>query len=368
MTDTLTTDTATTLAPAAPAEDPMAFAGSLLSWINGATVVLGIDVGHRAGLFESLARIGPSTPGEFASAAGLSERHVREWLDLMTTGGVVSYDAITGLYRLPAGATTCLTGDSPMNMAAATAVLAFSAKHVDAVSRTLVEGGGIPYSAYRPEFTDLMDAMSRKRYDAELISGYVQPVAGLVQRLETGIRVADLGCGSGHVVNLLGRAFPASHFTGYDLAEDALAAATAEAADYRLDNVEFEALDVASLSTDEPFDLVTAFDAIHDQAAPRRVLACARAALAGDGMFLMVDVKASSRVEENLGNPMAPWLYGASLFHCMQVSLAEGGEGLGTAWGVQRAKELLAEAGFGEVTLLDAPASDPMNVIYVCRP
>lgn len=362
------TDTLTPVPTTDRAEDPMAFAGELLSWLNTSTVVLGIDAGHRAGAFEALAEHGPATSVDLARAAGLSERHVREWLKLMATGGVVAYDPADGTYRLPAGAAACLSGDTPMNMAPVTGAIAFSAKHVPAVARTIAEGGGIAYEHYRPEFTDFMDAMNRKRYDAELVSGYLAPVAGLVERLEAGIRVADLGCGSGHVVNILGRAFPRSTFVGYDLAEDALEAARREAAAYGLDNVRFEAVDVAALPAGATFDLVTAFDAIHDQAAPRRVLAGARAALAEGGTFLLVDVKASSDLEDNIGNPMAPWLYGASLFHCMQVSLAVGGEGLGTAWGVQLAQELLGEAGFGDVTLLDAPPTDVMNLIYVCRP
>jgi SAM-dependent methyltransferase len=363
MTDTI--DPHTLIGPVN--EDPTAFAGQLVAWMNGATIILGLDAAHRAGVLEALAETGASTSHELAAQAGLSERHVREWLDLMTVGGVVDHEPGTGRYRLPAGAAMCLTGDSSMNMAPATACIAFSAQHVEAVSATMRHGGGIPYAAYRPDFTDLMDSMNRGRYDQLLIDGYIGAVPGLAGRLRAGIRVADIGCGSGHVVNLLARAFPTSTFVGFDLAEDALEAARLEAAEYGLENATFEGLDVAELPAGEHFDLVVAFDAIHDQARPRTVLAAVRNALADDGMFLMVDVKASSHVEENLDNPMAPWIYGASLFHCMQVSLAEGGEGLGTAWGVQLALQLLGEAGFGDVVVVDPPESDLLNVIYVCR-
>jgi SAM-dependent methyltransferase len=141
-----------------------------------------------------------------------------------------------------------------------------------------------------------------------------------------------------------------------------------EAAAWGLPNVRFERRDVASFPPGARFDLVTAFDAIHDQAHPRRVLRQIHDALEPGGLFLMVDMDASSSVHANIGNPVAPYFYWVSLFHCMQVSLAEGGEGLGTAWGVELATELLHEAGFASVERVPAPAGDPVNAIFVARP
>jgi len=369
MTDTIDQQATDTTAPAQHTfDDPFAFAGAFLSWMNGSTIVLGLDAGHRAGTFEALAAAGPSTVEELAASGGFSSRHLREWLDLMTVGRVVIHDAATQRYRLAAGAAACLTGTSSLNMAPVAAAIAFSAKHVDAVATTLRHGGGIPYDAYRPEFTDLMDQMNRRHYDELLITGYIDVVPGLAERLRSGARVLDVGCGTGHVLNLLAREYPASTFTGYDLAEDAVVAARREAAHLALTNVRYDTVDVADIGEPAGYDVVLAFDAIHDQAQPRQVLAQIRQALDDDGLFLMVDVKASSHVHENLDQPNAPWIYGASLFHCMQVSSADGGEGLGTAWGLQKAHELLAEAGFTVEDLVDTPPTEMMNVIYVCRP
>jgi ubiquinone/menaquinone biosynthesis C-methylase UbiE len=193
-------------------------------------------------------------------------------------------------------------------------------------------------------------------------------VPGLAERLRSGVAVAELGCGTGHAVNLLAEAFSSSDFVGYDVGTDAIDAARAEARAMGLDNVRFEVRDVAMLPANTRFDVVLAFDAIHDQARPRQVLAETRRVLHDDGIFVMVDMNLSSHLEENIGNPVAPYLYTVSLFHCMQVSLAEGGEGLGAAWGREQAHELLTGAGFGSVEIVPSPPEDMVNVIFVARP
>jgi SAM-dependent methyltransferase len=187
-------------------------------------------------------------------------------------------------------------------------------------------------------------------------------VPGLAGRLAAGARVADVGCGTGHAIVLLAAAFPASTFTGYDLAPDAIARARSEAAG--LANARFEVRDAARLEVEEPLDVVFTFDAIHDQADPAAVLERIHAALVPGGLFVMVEPRASSDLSGNLDSPLAPFLYGVSTLHCMTVSLAAGGAGLGAAWGEQMALAMLAEAGFGEVTVHEAPG-DPLNGVFV---
>ena len=132
-----------------------------------------------------------------------------------------------------------------------------------------------------------------------------------------------------------------------------------------LSNAHFEALDVSRFPAEPKFELITTFDTIHDQVEPANVLRCVHEALAPDGIFLMVDFKFSSHVEDNIGNPFAPVYYGISTLHCMTVSLAHGGAGLGTMWGQELATKMLHEAGFCQVAVLDSPR--PQNLIYVCR-
>jgi SAM-dependent methyltransferase len=290
---------------------------------------------------------------------------VREWLGAMATGGVFSYDAGTQTYTLPPEHALLLTGTTMRNIAPTSRMVTLLARHVSAVAECFRHGGGVPYSAYRPEFTEVMDDNWRRIYDDQLVSGFLPSVPGLSDRLAAGIRVADIGCGTGHAINVLARAFPASTFVGYDLAADAIERAGAEAAALGLDNARFDVRDVTTLPSEPPLDLILAFDAIHDQADPLTVLRRVRARLAAGGVFYMVEFKFASDVGANLSNPFAPLYYGISTLHCMTVSLAAGGAGLGAVWGEQVARRLLAEAGFHHVELVDTPR--PQNCAFVCR-
>jgi SAM-dependent methyltransferase len=341
------------------------FGDALIDTYSGAVMTYLIAVGHETGLFEAAAG-GRGSSGELAERAHLNERYVREWLGAMTTGGVFTYDADTATYELPAEHAAGLTGRRASNAAPMSRSLIHFATLLPRLIECFRHGGGISYDEFRPQFTDRMDDLWRRIYDEQLLDGFIAPVAGLAERLDAGIAVADIGCGSGHAINLLARTYPASRFVGYDIATDAIVTATAEAETIGLSNSRFEVLDVNQLPSRPTLDLITAFDAIHDQPDPASVLSAIRHALADDGVFLMIDFKFSSKLEENLENPFAPLYYGISTMHCLTVSLAEGGAGLGTVWGIQTARRMLADAGFSAVEVLDSPR--PQNCIYVCRP
>ena len=340
------------------------FARKLFGHYTSGILTLLVAIGHKTGLFEAVAK-GPGTCEEIASRAGLSERYVREWLAGMATGGIVEYDATSKTFTLPPEHAACLTGKSSRNLAAGSQMLPMLGKRLTRVVESFHAGGGVSYEEYRPDFTEAMDASWRLLYDGLLIKGFLPAAKGLPERLHGGIRVADIGCGTGHAVNLMAREYPASTFTGYDLGEDAIARARAEAREMELGNARFETLDVTRLPSEPKFDLITTFDAIHDQRDPATVLGRMAGALAPDGVYFMVEPKASSNLEDNIGNPFAPYIYGMSVMHCMTVSLAEGGAGLGTAWGQQTARRMLAAAGFTSIEVVDAPG--PQNSIFVCR-
>ncbi len=331
---------------------------------NGAALTLMIDVGFRTGLWEAVGQ-GIGTSAQIADRAGLEERYVREWLGAVTAGGILEYDSVDKSYKLPVEHAISLTGDGALNRAPNAGLLTYLGKHVEPVVDSFRNGGGVPYSRYRPEFTSLMDQRFRREYNEKLFDGYIRVVPGLEERLKAGIDVCDIGCGTGHNINLMAARYPESNFTGYDIAEDAIGLARAEAAGMGLKNASFEVQDATRLPDGLKFDLITTFDAIHDQANPQASLNQIGRCLSENGVYLMIDIKASSNLENNLENPLAPYLYTVSTMHCMTVSLAENGAGLGTVWGQELATEMLAEAGFTDIEILDS--SNPTNCIYVCR-
>jgi SAM-dependent methyltransferase len=343
-----------------------AFAQRMTDTLNDAFLAFMVSIGHQTHLFDTMAGLPPATSEEIARAAELQERYVREWLGAVVTGRIVEYDAARKTYTLPPEHAACLTRAARTNNLATSMLFASCIGAVEpAVVECFRRGGGVPYSAYG-RFHEIMRTWSAQILDDTLIEKTLPLVPGLVERLQRGIDVLDVGCGAGHAVNLMGRAFPGSRFTGYDFSDEPLVTARAEAASWGLKNTRFVAQDVAMIQDHDRFDFITAFDAIHDQAKPRQVLAGIAAALRPGGTFLMVDDRASSHLHENLDHPLGPFLYGVSTMHCMTVSLALDGEGLGTVWGEQQALAFLAEAGFGEVIVHTQPG-DIANNYYVAR-
>ena len=343
-----------------------AFAGQVVGILNGGMLSLMMGIGHRTGLFDSMAEMPPSTSEEIANKAGLNERYVREWLGAMVTGRIIDYDASNTTYHLPpehAGSLTRAAG--PNNMCTILDFLPEMAAVRDGIVECFQKGGGVPYSEYE-NFQQLMSAMSSDINDATLIDSTLPLVPGLIDRLKEGIDVADLGCGSGHAINLMAQAFPNSRFTGYDFSEEGVAAGRAEAKAMGLSNASFEVQDIANFDGSGQFDVITVFDAIHDQAKPRDVLKNIYHLLRPGGVFFCVDIQASSNLHENLEHPLAPTLYTISTMHCMTVSLALDGEGLGTMWGEQKARELIGDAGFTEIDVKQVEG-DIFNNYYIAR-
>ncbi|MGA7369227.1 MAG: class I SAM-dependent methyltransferase [Nitrososphaeraceae archaeon] len=234
------------------------------------------------------------------------------------------------------------------------------------------KGGGVPYSEY-PKFQELQAEETSRIFDARLVDQILSLSDGLKDRLEKGIDVLDVGCGRGHAINLMAKAFPRSRFVGYDISNEGIRAAYEEATKMELSNVRFEVKDLSLMNDSKCYDLITAFDTIHDQARSTKVLRAIYNALRTNGsdeissIFLMQDIAASSYVNENMSNPLAPTLYTISTMHCMTVSLASNGEGLGAVWRRQKAEMKLREAGFcGEIDVREIEG-DILNYYYITK-
>lgn len=326
------------------------FAERLLRALNNGALCLMISIGHRTGLFDTMSAMAPATIAEIAARAGLNERYVREWLGAMVTSGVVEYRADTGRYVLPPEHAASLT------RAAGADNIGVFAQYIGTlggVETEIVEcfrnGGGVPYEKY-PRFHEVMAEDSGQSVLSSLESHILPLVPGLVARLEQGIDVLDLGCGRGLVLHRLATLFPRSRFTGIDLSTGAIAFARANGRG--LDNLEYVARDLSDFDRwAEParYDLVTTFDAIHDQARPLNVLKGIQRTLRDDGVYLMQDIRGSGHAHKDVDHPLGTLLYTVSCMHCMTVSLAQGGEGLGAMWGEEKAREYLARAGFRTV-------------------
>ena len=353
-----------TTAPELDMAKAEAFGGKLMGFLNGWAAAMCLSVGHRTGLFDAMAGLAPSTSQQIADAANLDERYVREWLHAMVVAGVVEYDRGGRTYALPpehAAAVTRAAG--PHNAAALTSMFGLVAGVEDELVDAFKTGAGIPYSSF-PAFAEVMASQSAMRFDHNLVDAQIPLIPGIEAQLESGIDVADVGCGSGHAINVMARHWPNSRFTGYDFSDDAIARGREEAHAWGLQNASFEVQDVSQLGVSDHYDLITTFDAVHDQRDPGAFLAAVHRALKPGGHYLCADVAASSEVGDNMDHPVGVMGYTISLYHCMSVSLAQGGEGLGTMWGEEKARELFAAAGL-RLVAVERVEGDIMNNYYL---
>ena len=348
------------------AERAEAFGQRVLDDLNSSALVLMMSIGHRTGLFDVMSRMSPASSEAIASEAGLAERYVREWLGAMVTGRIVEYDAGAHTYFLPPEHAASLTRDArPGNMAVTCQWIPLLGSVEDEIVDVFQRGGGVPYDCFE-RFHAVMAEESDQTVVAALSESILPLVPGLVEALEAGIEVLDIGCGSGRALAHLAAQFPKSRFRGYDFSAEGVSIATEIAAEQGLTNLSFHCQDAAALQDRERFDLITAFDAIHDQARPDRVLEGISRALRPGGVFLMQDIAGSSRVDQDVDHPAAPLLYTISCMHCMTVSLANDGMGLGAMWGAETAIRMLGAAGFRDVSVQKL-SHDVMNYYYTAR-
>jgi ubiquinone/menaquinone biosynthesis C-methylase UbiE len=345
------------------------FAGRLLTALNDAGLCLMASVGHRTGLFDALGDMPAATSEEIAARTGLNERYIREWLGAMVTGGVIEMDPASIRFRLPPEHAAFLTRKAAAdNLAVLTQYIALLGAVEDNIVECFKEGGGVSYERF-PRFHAVMAEDSGLSVLSSLESHVFPLIPGLREKLASGIDVLDVGCGSGRIMNRCAELFPKSRFVGMDLSGEAIAMARQEAGRKGLRQIEFRQADLSDFENSSPlesFDFITTFDAIHDQAKPLSVLKGIYRALKPDGVYLMQDIKGSSHIHKNITHPIGTLLYTISCMHCMTVSLAQGGEGLGAMWGEEKTRDYLQRAGFRSIEKNEL-AHDIQNNWYVVQ-
>jgi len=342
------------------------FAERMMTILNHGALNLMISIGYRTGLFDVMSELEPSTSEEIAEASGLNERYVREWLGAMVTGEIIDHDHEGKSYSLPEEHAVWLTRKAvPNNIAVTAQWMSLLGAVEDKIVECFKNGGGVPYEAFE-RFHEVMSDESHQTVIVPLLDQTLPLIPGITERLEEGINVLDVGCGSGFALVHMAKEFPNSRFTGYDISKEAIERGNAHSAQHGLTNVTLIAKDVAKIDDLKQYDLITTFDAIHDQADPDRVLSNINRALKDDGVYLMQDIAGSSHVHNNMDHPLGPLLYTTSCMHCMTVSLSQNGKGLGAMWGKELATDMLINAGFTQVEVKEQP-HDPINYYYIIR-
>jgi SAM-dependent methyltransferase len=339
------------------------YMGKILNDFGAAVSAPLVLLGDRLGLFRCLAQEGPLRSKGLAERTGTSERYVREWLASMAASGYVDYDAATGQFSMsPEQSAVFADERSPVLMTGG--FYSISSVFADAprVEEAFRSGQGIEWGAHDSCLFCGVERFFRPSYRAHLIGEWLPALDGVVERLERGARVADVGCGHGVSTLIMAEAFPRSRFVGFDLHEASIRRARRSAGESGLSNVSFEVSTAKQLPG--TWDLVTCFDCLHDMGDPAGAAAHVHASLAEDGTWMVVEPIAGDRLEDNL-NPVGRIYYSFSTTVCTPTSLSqEVGAALGAQAGEARLREVIEAGGFRRVR---RAAETPFNVILEAR-
>lgn len=349
-------------------ERAAAFEERFVNALNEGGMLQLVSLGHRTGLLGRLADGAPTSTEALAQTCELNERYVREWLGGLTAAGVLEHDPDAMTYRLPPEYGNLLSDQGDANLAVFSQYLPLLGTVENDIVDCFRNGGGVSYSRYG-RFHEVMAEDSGQTVLPALFDAILPLAPELTARLEAGIRVLDLGCGRGRALMKMAERFPQSRFVGYDLSAEAIDWANAQAAANGLGNLRFEIRDLSDYdqtAEEAEFDFVTTFDAIHDQAKPLNLLKGIRRTLKTDGVYLAQDIHASSHHHHDREHPLGPLLYTISVMHCTPVSLGQGGEGLGTMWGREVARDYFERAGFDDIEVHQL-AHDIQNDYWVLR-
>jgi 2-polyprenyl-3-methyl-5-hydroxy-6-metoxy-1,4-benzoquinol methylase len=343
-----------------------AFVGQMLGDLGGAASVALVRIGDELGLYKTLNANGPMTVEELASAAGVHQRYLREWLSHQAASNYLAYDAATQKFSLPPEqAMVFATDDSPVNLTGAFETMAALLGNQEKVQPAFKTGGGVAWGDQAGCMFCAVARFFRPGYQNNLVNTWLPALDGVAAKLERGAKVADVGCGHGWSTVFMGKAFPNSEFVGHDFHPASIEDARKHAAEHGVSgNVRFE-VGAAKDYAGGDFDLVTFFDCLHDMGDPTGAAAHVRQSLKPDGTWMIVEPIAGDRLEDNL-NPVGRLYYAASTMVCVPTSLSqEVGAALGAQAGEAKLREVIIAGGFGSVR---RAAETPFNMVLEARP
>jgi SAM-dependent methyltransferase len=335
------------------------FLGKAVGDIGAALSANLVLIGDRLGLYKAMARLGPVTPAELGKATKTAERYVREWLANQAAGGYVTYDADSGRFTLPPEQAHALADEtSPVFLPGAFQVIAAAAAAEPKIMQRFKTGKGLAWGEHDHRLFEGTERFFRPNYAGNLVSSWIPALDGVAAKLTAGAKAADVGCGFGSSTILMARAYPKSHFVGFDYHKPSILAARRRAKEAGVRNVTFK----VAKSTDYPgkgYDFVSHFDCLHDMGDPAGAARHVRDTLAPDGTWMLVEPFAHDRLEENL-NPIGRVFYGASTMICVPASLAYRGPALGAQAGEAKLRAIVTGAGF---TRFRRATETPFNLV-----
>ena len=334
------------------------FAGKVAGDQAAAYNAILVYLGDRLGLWQALASLETATSAELAERAGITPRYVQEWLSAQAANGYLTYDAATESFTMSTEAAAVLAEEeSPTAMMAGFELIAAVWAGVDKLAHAYTTGEGVGWHEHDPRLFSGVARFYGTMYRNSLLTEWLPAVEGLIDRLQSGMRVLDVGCGLGVPTIMLAEAFPNSTFVGVDYHEESIRLAQAAALEAGVaDRVHFEV--AGATSYEGSHDLVLFFDAVHDFGDPVAALAHARSVLAPGGRIVAVEPYAEDTLEANLANPIAGVFYVGSSALCVPHSVSEGGAALGAQAGPARLTAAFRDAGFATAAVAIATATN----------